>query len=95
MNKKELIAQVSENTGFPQASVESTFEEIINVISQQISNGENVMITGLGTFSSKIVKARTKTNNITKETIDVSEKLDPRFKFSATYKNNLNKNFSK
>ncbi|BDX52670.1 HU family DNA-binding protein [Metamycoplasma equirhinis] len=89
MNKKELIIKTSEKTGFQQAIIESIFDEIIEIVSDQIAQEKTVSISGLGLFSAKYIPKKTKVHNITKVVLNVEAKLDPRFKFSDTYKKRI------
>ncbi|QJG66130.1 HU family DNA-binding protein [Mycoplasma phocoeninasale] len=94
MNKKELIVHVSEKTGFQQVLVETIFNEVITTITTEIVQGNNVSISGFGMFSSKFIPAKTKIHNITKVVLNIDAKLDPRFKFSAAYRERVDEEYN-
>lgn len=90
MNKKELLSKTSNETGFAHVLIESAFDEIIRIIADEIEAGREVTISGFGNFSSKFIKGKEKIHNITKEIINVPDRLDPRFKFSTAFKKRIN-----
>ncbi|TPE57350.1 HU family DNA-binding protein [[Mycoplasma] falconis] len=90
MNKRELILKTANLTGYQQVMIEDIFDNIIYVITSEIAQGQQVSISGFGNLSSKIMPAKTKIHNITKEEINVEEKMVPRFKCSNAYKEKLN-----
>ncbi|AZZ65482.1 HU family DNA-binding protein [Metamycoplasma phocicerebrale] len=95
MTKKELIRKTSEQTGFQQAMIESIFDEMIKIIIEEIASSRQVAISGFGVFSSKYVPSKVQQHNITKENIEVPEKMDPRFKFSDVLKTKVDEFFRK
>ncbi|MBN4089524.1 HU family DNA-binding protein [Mycoplasma enhydrae] len=95
MTKKELIKKTAEETGFQQAMVESIFDHMVNIITEEIANSRQVSISGFGVFSSKYVPSKVQQHNITKENIEVPEKMDPRFKFSDVLKSRVDDYFHK
>ncbi|PZW01437.1 HU family DNA-binding protein [Metamycoplasma auris] len=95
MTKKELIKVTAEKTGFQNAMVESIIDQMISTLVEKMSKGEQVTISGFGVFSSRVIPPRIKRNNITKENIQMPEKLDPKFKFSNSLKEDINEIFKK
>ena len=55
MTKKELVAAVSEKTGLTKKDSEAALSAVLDAISESLSKGNDVQLTGFGTFS---VKAR-------------------------------------
>lgn len=89
MTKKELIKKTSEETGFQQAMVESIFDQMIDILIEEMANSRQVTISGFGVFSSKYIPSKTQQHNITKEEIEVPAKMEPRFKFSDVLKSKV------
>ncbi|MGX9339345.1 HU family DNA-binding protein [Mycoplasma sp. 332] len=95
MTKRELIKKTSEETGFQQAMVESIFDQVVDIIIEELANSRQITISGFGVFSSKYVAAKTQQHNITKEEIEVPSKMDPRFKFSDVLKSKVDEIYQK
>ena len=58
MTKKELIAQVAESTNKPQTQVSSTLESIIETILTETAKGNEVQISGLGKFGTRVLSGK-------------------------------------
>ena len=74
MKGAEIIQQVSEETKVPKKQVRQILQALVATMSQEISNGESVIIPGLGRFVPKEREASTKTNPKTGETKEVPAK---------------------
>ena len=55
MNKTELIAAITEKTGFTKKDAEKALNSVVDVITESLVKGEKVQIVGFGSFE---VKAR-------------------------------------
>ncbi|WP_330463623.1 HU family DNA-binding protein [Metamycoplasma gateae] len=95
MTKKELIKKTSEETGFQQAMVESIFDQMVDILIEEMARSKQVTISGFGVFSSKFVPSKVQQHNITKESIEVPAKMDPRFKFSDVLKSKVDEIYQK
>lgn len=51
MNKTELLAQISEETGFTKADCQKTLDAITDAIARTLKNDGMVQLVGFGTFS--------------------------------------------
>ena len=51
MNKVELAEAVAQKTGMAKAEAEKAINAMVDVISEQIKTGNEVSITGFGSFS--------------------------------------------
>jgi DNA-binding protein HU-beta len=80
MNKKELIARVKENCEITSSDAEKYVNEVFNVITEALAEGETVVVTGFGKFEVKEKAARTGRNPATGETIQIAAKTVPNFK---------------
>lgn len=63
MNKKELIKAVVEDTGFPKKDVTTVVDAVFDTITSALSQGQDVKISGFGTFKVK-ERAERKARNI-------------------------------
>lgn len=71
--KSNLIADIAETTGLPQAEVSAVLDNVIVNIKNKTSEGLVVNLTGLGRFEQKTRKARTGRNPATGESIQIPE----------------------
>lgn len=80
MRKADLINHISEKTGIPKVDVLVSVENMIKIIKETLSEGENVYLRGFGSF---VVKKRAAKigRNIKKNTaIEIPEHYIPAFK---------------
>ncbi len=82
MNKTELIAIISENTGVAKKDAEQVLNAAIDAITAAMVNGDKVQLSGFGTFESKQREARVGRNPHTKEAIEIPATRVPAFKAS-------------
>ena len=53
MNKTELIAAITEKTGFTKKDAEKALNSVVDVITESLTKGEKVQIVGFGSFEVK------------------------------------------
>lgn len=53
MNKTELIASLTEKTGFTKKDAEKALNAVVDVITESLTQGEKVQIVGFGSFEVK------------------------------------------
>lgn len=58
MNKQELINNVAESTDYTKKDVEAVVNDVFHQISEALTNGNDVNISGFGKFESRKTKAR-------------------------------------
>lgn len=80
MNKQGLIEVVHQQTGGTKTEAQEIVEGIVDSIVDSLKNGEEVSISGLGTFTVKHRNARQARNPRTGETVDVPAMNVPKFK---------------
>lgn len=71
IGKTDLIAKISETTGYTKKDIAMIFEATINTIGEYLQNGDRVTIPGFGTFKITEIKARSGINPRTKEPIEI------------------------
>ena len=59
MRKTELVAAISDRTGYDEKSTKAFLDAFIHVVTRRLSKGEKVCITGFGTFSKRKRAGRT------------------------------------
>lgn len=82
MNKGNLVYEVSMRTGLSMRAVELVLNSTVNTISDQLSKGETVVISGFGAFSPQFRAARVGRNPHTKAAVQIPSCFKPKFKAS-------------
>lgn len=90
MNKKELIAAIAEKAEITKKDATTLLDALTDIITECLSNGDEVKISGFGTFTTSERAARECRNPLTGESISVDAKVVPKFKASATLKQTVN-----
>lgn len=80
MNKKELIKSVAEATGLSKKDVTATVDSVFDTITSALSQGQDVKISGFGTFKIKERAARKGRNPQSGEEIMIEARKVPTFK---------------
>ena len=91
MNKKELVASVSEKAGMSKKDVESAINALTETIASELSKGGKVQLIGFGTFETVKKSARTGRNPATGEPIEIKACTSPKFKAGKALKDAINK----
>ncbi len=91
MNKVELIAAVAEKAGLSKKDAEKALNAVVEVITEALTKGEKVQISGFGIFETKNREARIGRNPHTKETIEIPATRVPGFKASKALKDSVAK----
>jgi DNA-binding protein HU-beta len=90
MKKTELIEAIVDATGEPQAATSRVLEALISIISKQVAAGNEVTITGFGSFKASARAARTGRNPRTGEALVIAASKSIKFTPGATLKADLN-----
>ncbi len=88
MNKGQLIEEVARQTS-TKKEAQDLVEGIVNTIKSSLVKGDDVAISGFGTFKVKQTKARTGRNPKTGETIQIPAKRKVSFKAAKDLKESL------
>jgi DNA-binding protein HU-beta len=86
VNKDELARGVASRTGLDNGQAKSAVEATLEEITQQISSGNEVRLTGFGKFSSVHREAREGRNPQTGESMQIAAKSVPKFSAGAELK---------
>jgi DNA-binding protein HU-beta len=90
MNKSEFISAIAEKSGLTKSASEKALNAFTSVVTEELSNGEKVQLVGFGTFEAVTQGARTGRNPQTGETMDIPEKVVPKFKAGKSLKEAIN-----
>jgi DNA-binding protein HU-beta len=86
VNKDELARGVASRTGLDNGQAKSAVEATLEEITQQISSGNEVRLTGFGKFSAVQRAAREGRNPQTGESMQIAAKSVPKFSAGAELK---------
>ena len=91
MTKKEFITAVSEKTGLSKKDTETFVNAFIDTITEELSKGNTVNLTGFGSFEVRSRKEKACLNPQTKEKIIVPPSKAPAFKAGKALKDSVAK----
>jgi len=86
LNNKEFITELSNRLGYPAKETADLVSSAISVVSEQLQEGNTVVIQGFGTFDVKKKIERISVNPATKQRMLVPPKLVINFKPSNVIK---------
>lgn len=86
MNKTEFIDAVSEKAGMTKTDARKAVQAVLDVITDALTKGDRVVLTGFGTFEVREVKARTGVNPRTKAKLQIPATKRPAFSAGAVLK---------
>lgn len=86
MKKKELISKIAETTGVTKVATEAVVNQLLQTITDEVSSGNSIELTGFGSFKSSERKARIARNPKTGEEIKVKASKIPSFKAGKQFK---------
>ncbi len=90
MNKQEFIAAVAEKAGVALAEAGRIVNASLDVITQSLKAGEDIVLTGFGKFEARSRKARSGINPLTKAPIQIAACRVPAFKAGKGLKDAIN-----
>ena len=91
MTKTELIAAVAAKAGLTKKDAEKVIAATFETITESLTKGDKVQVSGFGIFEVRAREARTGRNPRTKETIEIPATRLPGFKASKTLKDTIAK----
>ncbi|HWB26609.1 MAG TPA: HU family DNA-binding protein [Chitinophagaceae bacterium] len=80
MNKADLIAKISEDTGISKTQANAVIDSFTGAVTKSLKGGGKVTLVGFGTFSLSKRAARTGRNPQTGAAIKIKAKKVARFK---------------
>ena len=90
MNKTQLVDRVAESVELNKASASRAVEAILDIITGALRSGDDVTLSGFGTFSVSNRKERTGRNPRTNEPITIPASKNPKFKAGKALKEAVN-----
>ena len=90
MNKTELIAAVAEKAEISKKDSEKALKAFIDVVTDELKNGEKIQLVGFGTFEVSERAAREGRNPQTGKTMKIGACKAPKFKAGKALKDAIN-----
>lgn len=90
MNKTELIAAVAEKAEISKKDSEKALKAFVDVVTEQLKDGDKVQVVGFGTFEVSERAAREGRNPQTGETMKIAACKAPKFKAGKALKDAIN-----
>jgi DNA-binding protein HU-beta len=95
MQKTDFIARVAQETGVSKKTARQVIETALDIIAQNLAEGEKVVLTGFGTFELRRRQARRGVNPQTRQAMTIPASLSPGFSASNSLKNLVSQNRSR
>lgn len=86
MNKATLIDEMAKSSKLSKAACKSALEAVLEVIGKSLKKGEDVVLTGFGTFGVMHRKKREGINPHSKKKMIIPAKRVPKFKAGKALK---------
>ncbi len=90
MNKGEFVEALADRLDISRAQAERALTGVLEIVSEQLVNGEKVAFTGFGSFEVSGRAARTGRNPQTGAAIKIAASKVPKFSAGATLKAAVN-----
>jgi len=91
IGKKELTRVLAEKTGLPQKQTAAFLDALTVEIGARLADGDQVKLTGFGTFSTQKRAARQGKNPATGANIQIPASVSPIFKAGKELKEKVNR----
>jgi DNA-binding protein HU-beta len=89
MNKEELVARIASSTGLTKRASSEAVEAVFEAITEALTRGDRVQLTGFGTFEVRDRRARAARNPQTGTPIRVPATRAPAFRAGKTLKDSV------
>lgn len=90
MNKSELVSAMAAKTDLSKKDAEKALKAFIDVVTEELSQGEKIQLVGFGTYDVSERAARTGRNPQTGEEMKIAASKAPRFKAGKALKDAVN-----
>ncbi len=90
MNKSDIVAKVAAETGMSQGALEVALGKVLKTISDTLAGGEDVALSGFGSFTVRSRKERQGRNPATGEPMTIPASRSVGFKPAKALKDAVN-----
>jgi nucleoid DNA-binding protein len=92
MNKGEFVDRLREKTGFTKKDSKKALDSVLEIITETLEEGDDVMFTGFGKFEPRARQATERINPQTGEKLQVPAKVVPKFSSGKTLEDKVREN---
>ena len=89
VNKGQLVDTLAESTGLGKKDVKAVVDGVFDHISEHLTRGDKVQITGFGSFEVRERAARQGVNPSTGDKIDIAASKSPAFKAGKSLRDSV------
>ena len=90
MNKAELVTAIAERSELSKKDAEKALKAFMDVVGEELKNGEKIQLVGFGTFEVTERAERTGRNPQTSEEMIIPASKAPKFKAGKALKDMVN-----
>ena len=90
MNKQELVGKIADHAKVTKADAGAMLESFIKLVTTSLKKGQEVRLTGFGTFLTVKRKATTGRNPRTGQTIKIAASVSPKFRAGKSLRDSVN-----
>lgn len=85
MSKSDIAAAIADNYDLPKSTASKIVDDVIDHITNAVTQGEGIAIRGFGSFSKQHREAKTGRNPLTGEAVQIPAKNVVKFKASRDF----------
>lgn len=89
MKKTELVTAIAETAGITKADASRALQALLETLTNAMTKGDSISLTGFGSFSVSERAARTGRNPSNGKALEIAAKKVPKFKAGKTLKDAL------
>lgn len=90
MNKQELVSKIADSAKLTKTDAASALEAFVDIITKSLKKGNEVRLTGFGTFTTSKRKATTGRNPRTGQSIKIPASTQPKFRAGKSLRDSVN-----
>ena len=90
MNKQELVSKIADSAKCTKSEAASMLDSFVDIITKSLKKGQEVRLTGFGTFTTTKRKATTGRNPRTGQTIKIPASTQPKFRAGKSLRDSVN-----
>ncbi len=89
VTKTSLVQEIATSLGISKTQAENFLNSFIDIVTNNLKKGNEITITGFGTFKKTVRQARQGVNPQTREKIQIPESVTVSFKAGRTLKSSM------
>ena len=90
MNKQELVSKIADTAKCTKSEAASMLDSFCDIITKSLKKGQEVRLTGFGTFATTKRKATTGRNPRTGQSIKIPASTQPKFRAGKSLRDAVN-----